>query len=81
LINTVAISSDEKLIVSGSHNSTFKVWDVGTGNPVAERAQVPSLFGPLKDASRKEVYSVDISSNNEHIAVGTTSDIQVYSYI
>ena len=81
MVSSVAISSDGKLIVSGSYNSTFRVWDVDTGQPVAEGPHIPSLFGLLKHTSHKGVYSVDISSDNQYIVVGTASDIQVYSYI
>jgi WD40 repeat protein len=82
LINCVAISPDAKLIVSGSHNSTFMVWDVDTGNPVARKDSIPSLLGRLKGANTcKEVYSITISPDNKSIAVGTTSDLELYSYI
>jgi WD40 repeat protein len=81
LINSVAISPDAKLIVSGSHNSSFRVWDVDTGNPVAGKVYVPNRLGTPKDATRKEVYSVALSPKKGCIALGTASDIEVYAYI
>jgi WD40 repeat protein len=76
VINSVAVSSDAKLIVSGSHNSTFRVWDVDTGNPVAGKVYAPNRLGTCR-----EVYSVALSPNNQYIALGTASDIEVYAYI
>jgi WD40 repeat protein len=59
-VNSVAISSDNSKIVSGSYDKTIKVWDLNTGR----------LLKTLKGHSSR-VNSVAISSDNSKIVSGS----------
>ncbi|KAG8726697.1 hypothetical protein FRC10_006840, partial [Ceratobasidium sp. 414] len=60
-VNSVALSPDGHLIVSGSHDHTVRVWDAGTGAPIGE---------PLTGHSRL-VASVAFSPDGHRIVSGS----------
>ena len=60
-VNSVAISADGKLIVSGSYHRTKRRWDADTGEAVGSRIRGQS----------KSVKSVAISSDVELIVSGS----------
>jgi WD40 repeat protein len=59
LVNSVAVSSDNRHVVSGSEDNTVRIWNVLTG----EEEHI--LRG------HSEVYSVAVSPDNHHIVSGS----------
>ena len=59
-VNSVAISSDNKLIISGSEDKSIKIWDIESGK------EIKKLNGHSEC-----VYSVAISSDNKYIVSGS----------
>jgi WD40 repeat protein len=67
-VNSVAISSDNSKIVSGSDDNTIKVWDIDTGR----------LLNTLESHS-SGVRSVVITSDNTKIVSGGDKTIEVWN--
>jgi hypothetical protein len=59
-VNSVAISNDSKIIVTGSGDNTAKVWDAESGKKIAD------LVG-----HNRSVYSVAISNDSKIIVTGS----------
>ena len=62
-VNSVAFSSDGRLLVSGSHDQTVKLWDVQTGGTIQTFSGHTEL-----------VFSVSISVDSATIASGSFDD-------
>ncbi|MEL6263349.1 MAG: hypothetical protein AAFR12_20040, partial [Cyanobacteria bacterium J06626_6] len=60
-VYSVAFSSDNQRIVSGSSDGTLRLWDAQSGSPIGE---------PL-EGNGSEVYSVAFSSDNQRIVSGS----------
>lgn len=63
-VNTVAISSDSKYVVSGSSDKTIKIWELSTGDVIR------TLYG-----HSNWVNAVAISSDGKYLVSGSSDDI------
>ncbi|KAJ3000205.1 hypothetical protein HDV02_000118 [Globomyces sp. JEL0801] len=69
-VSSVRISDDGKILASGGHNGTVKLWDIESHACLQEFKPKPSI-----GISYEGVWDVAISKNHEIIASGTSSSL------
>jgi WD40 repeat protein len=81
----LAITKDDKLLVSGSHRGNIKIWDIATGETKLTLKQAPPkavpTVKPIRELSKEienDVYCVALSPDNTLLAAGVGPTVRIW---